>query len=273
MKIIKRFFSLVAVFSFMFTAMPVRAESADDRSLLDQKVYIWGKVEAVGTNRIQIINSNDASNDCILNIGEETAIIDAVSGNPVRLDSLKRLDRIAAYVSPVMTKSLPPITNAAVVFVNVPEDYKVPRYLKVGEILEADDETVRVLSADQTLIASFKKDITDLFAYRTKNIVGFDDIHVNDTFVVWYEVEMLSMPGQAVIQKAMKLPEKKQGWQLENEHWYYYEEGIKVIDTWIASTNGRWYYVDLDGKMAVNTVVNGYAIDENGVYQSEITEE
>ena len=50
---------------------------------------------------------------------------------------------------------------------------------------------------------------------KTKNILGLDDIHQNDEFIVWYEVEMLSMPGQAVMVKAMKLPEKKQGWHLE----------------------------------------------------------
>ena len=268
MKIIKKFFSLVLAFSFMLTAMPVQAENADELPTPETKVFVWGKVEAVGTNRIQIINSTEAGNDCILNIGEDTVIIDALTGDPVELTSLKRLDRIAAYVSPIMTKSLPPITNASVVFVNVDKDYRVPRYIKAGEIIETEDEFVRVLSADQTLIATFMKEDTELFAYKTKNILGLDDIHQNDEFIVWYEVEMLSMPGQAVMVKAMKLPEKKQGWHLENDSWYYYRDGIKVIETWIASTGGRWYYVGIDGKMAVNKEVDGCANDADGVYHS-----
>ncbi len=67
-----------------------------------------------------------------------------------------------------MTKSLPPITNASVVFVNVGKDYRVPRYIKAGEIVETDDEFVRVLSADQTLIATFMKEDTEFFAYKNK---------------------------------------------------------------------------------------------------------
>lgn len=268
MKIIKRIFSLALVFSFMLTAMPVKAEET-----IHSKLYVWGKVEAVGTNRIQIINSTDSSNDCILNIGEDTVIIDAVTGTPVALDSLKRFDRISAYVSSAMTRSLPPITNAYVVFVNIPEDYRVPRYIEVGEVLESNDDSVKLLTADNTLIATFLKEDTEMFAYKTKNILGLDDIHVKDEFIVWYEVEMLSMPGQATMVKAMKLPEKKQDWLFENDSWYYYQEGRKVIETWIPSTQGRWYYVGADGKMAVNTEIDGYVIDADGVYYSTIQAE
>lgn len=268
MKIINKIFSLALVFSFMLTAMPVKAEEA-----VNSKLYVWGKVETVGTNRIQIINSTEPSNDCILNIGEDTVIIDAVTGTPVALNSLKRFDRIAAYVSSAMTKSMPPITNAYVVFVNIPEDYRVPRYIEVGEILESNDDSVKLLTADNTLIATFLKEETEMFAYKTKNILGLDDIHAKDEFIVWYEVEMLSMPGQATMVRAMKLPEKKQGWLFENESWYYYQDGRKLTEAWIPSTQGRWYYVGSDGKMVVNTEIDGYVIDADGVYYSTIEAE
>lgn len=268
MKIIKKIFSFALVFSFMLTAVPVQAEET-----INSKLYVWGKVETVGTNRIQIINSSDSSNDCILNIGEDTLILDAVTGTPVALDSLKRFDKIAAYVSSVMTKSMPPITNAYVVFVNIPEDYRVPRYIEVGEILESNEDSVKLLTADNTLIATFLKKDTEMFAYKTKNIVGLDDIHVKDEFIVWYEVEMLSMPGQATMVRAMKLPEKKQGWLFENESWYYYKDGNKMLETWIPSSQGRWYYVGADGKMAVNTEIDGCIINADGIYYSTIEAE
>ena len=39
----------------------------------------------------------------------------------------------------------------------------------------------------------------------------------------------------------------KEGWQKENNNWYYYRNGVKLENTWIKDTD--WYYLDATGKM------------------------
>ena len=40
-------------------------------------------------------------------------------------------------------------------------------------------------------------------------------------------------------------------------------EGSYARNQWIQS-NGKWYYVLSNGKMAKNTVIDGYQLNENG---------
>ena len=60
------------------------------------------------------------------------------------------------------------------------------------------------------------------------------------------------------------------GWQKIEGSWYYFEVrhngfyGRGYRDGWF-SISGKTYYFDADGKLAVNTVVDGYQVDANGV--------
>ncbi|MDO5516140.1 MAG: hypothetical protein Q4F66_01220 [Clostridium sp.] len=47
--------------------------------------------------------------------------------------------------------------------------------------------------------------------------------------------------------------------------WYYFDSNGYMYTGWIQSS-GKWYYLNSDGSMAVNATVNGYIIDENGVW-------
>ncbi len=59
------------------------------------------------------------------------------------------------------------------------------------------------------------------------------------------------------------------GWQMEGDQWVYLDRyGDKMTDTWKKSENGFWFYLDDDGYMAVNRLVeNGddyYYVNEDG---------
>ncbi|QCJ41632.1 Ig domain-containing protein group 2 domain-containing protein [Bacillus sp. S3] len=43
-------------------------------------------------------------------------------------------------------------------------------------------------------------------------------------------------------------PVIKNGWHLENDHWYYYNNGVQKINAWVQ-TEGKWYFLGLDGAM------------------------
>ncbi len=45
-----------------------------------------------------------------------------MTGLPVALEDVKDGDTIYAYIGPAMTMSLPPMTNAVMIFTNLPAD-------------------------------------------------------------------------------------------------------------------------------------------------------
>lgn len=55
------------------------------------------------------------------------------------------------------------------------------------------------------------------------------------------------------------------GWIKSDNYWYYLgPDGIMRIG-WIQ-VNGKWYYLYNDGKMATNTTIDNYYVDNNGVW-------
>lgn len=51
--------------------------------------------------------------------------------------------------------------------------------------------------------------------------------------------------------------------------WYFMDEaGLMKKNEWIASSEGRWYYVGDEGKMVTNVSIDGYWINEQGIYLS-----
>ena len=233
---------------------------------LSEPVYAWGNITEINENQIRVQNDSDLNNDMILNMNETTVIMDAVTGNPVLKSELKIGDSVSAYISPVSTKSLPPIINAYVIVTNIPADYATPKYYKVAEILESEDGTLRVIDTTGSMILTFDSK-TEMSAFKTKNIVGFDDIKVGTEIMAWYSVVALSLPGKTVLHKAMILPEKLSGWVKAENEWMYYVDGVAKTNTWVASSEGRWYYVGEDGLMVRNVTVDGCQIDGNGVYK------
>lgn len=56
------------------------------------------------------------------------------------------------------------------------------------------------------------------------------------------------------------------GWVLINDKWYYFEESGLYKTGWIEY-NGLWYYLNPNnGEMATNTTVDGYNINQDGVW-------
>lgn len=54
-------------------------------------------------------------------------------------------------------------------------------------------------------------------------------------------------------------------WLNDNGKWYYLNQDGSMASGWL-NDNGKWYYLDESGKMLSNTVVNGYKLDNSGVW-------
>jgi glucan-binding YG repeat protein len=57
------------------------------------------------------------------------------------------------------------------------------------------------------------------------------------------------------------------GWLKDKTgNWYYLNENGSMKTGWHKDDDGKWYYLRSSGNMAVNTTIDGYKIDQNGVW-------
>lgn len=55
------------------------------------------------------------------------------------------------------------------------------------------------------------------------------------------------------------------GWVFYNNKWYYTDSAGAMQSGW-RQIKENWYYFNSDGAMAVNTIINGFFIDEDGTW-------
>ena len=155
-----------------------------------QAIRIFGPVTRTEDGRLSIDNQSgvSSSGEIILNVADETYILDAVSGLPIKLEDIKDGDTIYAYIGPAMTMSLPPMTNATVIFANIPADAKVPDYVEVKSMITDATTSKSVLTAIDGTEYTLADDC-NIFPYLTRNIVTLDDLTQGRKCVVWADDE------------------------------------------------------------------------------------
>lgn len=152
---------------------------------------IYGPVTKLEDGRLSIDNQSgmSTSGEIILNVDSEmTYILDAMTGFPVALDDVKDGDTIYAYIGPAMTMSLPPMTNATVIFTNIAADAKAPDYVNVKSMVTDASTSKSTLTAVDGTEFTLADDC-NIFPYLTKNIVTLDDLTQGRKCVVWSDDE------------------------------------------------------------------------------------
>lgn len=181
--------------------------SFSDRSLYPERIY--GVIRSLESGDI-LLETRDEAAGVILHLSENTLILDAVTGDARTYEDLKEGESLYAWTSPAMTLSLPPQTSAQVILCNIPQDYVVPTYTEIQRVDRGENGSVSALTTDQVVLHLSAE--TELFAYRTKNIVGLDDIRPGTKVLAWYSMVMESYPAQAVPSKVMVFPYDYAGW-------------------------------------------------------------
>ena len=171
------------------TAAESAADNVEDMNGQDalQSLRIYGPVTKQEDGRLSIDNQSDMSisGEIILNVSEEyTYILDAVTGLPLKEEDIKDGDTIYVYIGPAMTMSLPPMTNADVIFANIPADAKVPDYIEVQPLVTDAATSKSVLTAADGTEYTVESDC-NIFPYLTRNIVTLDDLTQGRKCVVW----------------------------------------------------------------------------------------
>lgn len=249
---------LLFMMAISLVSAPVKAENTEP-------IYVWGTVGEIREDQIEIENETDNTNHVIVNIHENTIILDAVTGKQIDLDEVGPNSSVIAYISPMMTRSLPPISNAFVVVANIPADFIAPQYYDIKEIVEKDEDRILLLNTKNDLLVTINED-TKLVDVNGKEL-QYADLTASDRLMVYAEIVLLSMPGQTTPSKVVVLPSEKNGWVMEEDAWFYYSHNNKLKNQWVASI-GCWYYVGDDGAMVTNTVIDGCEINELGQYKT-----
>lgn len=60
------------------------------------------------------------------------------------------------------------------------------------------------------------------------------------------------------------------GWFVYEDSWYYADSGGRVQTGWVMDQPGKYYYLNEDGTMAYDTVVDGYRLDSGGLRQERV---
>ena len=157
----------------------------------EDSVRLYGPATHMEDGRLSIDSQADQGyqGEVILNVSQEsTYVLDAVSGLPIELSDIKDGDTIYAYIGPAMTMSLPPMTNATMIFANVPADFKVPDYVTVKSVVTDAASSQSVLTAMDGTEYTLADDC-GIVPYLTRNIVTLDDLTQGRKAVVWSDGE------------------------------------------------------------------------------------
>ena len=140
----------------------------------------------------------DAVNpEMVLNITNETLILDAVNGFPVQAGDLKEGEAVYVYTANFMTMSLPPITNAMVIICQLPQDAAAPEFQVIRDAEMASNQTSVTITTTEgdTFVVDQE---SGLLPYLTRNIVFLDDLTPGKAVLVWKTTEGLKEVGPGV---------------------------------------------------------------------------
>lgn len=145
-----------------------------------------------------------------LNLSGNTVYMDTQTGIASTPAKIQTGDAIYAYYSAAMTRSIPPQANCYAVVVNLDDNAAPAHYLTAESVTANADGSVTVLAENGSLLVTVGKD-TPISPYLTKNIVTSADIKVGSRLFAWYDVVLMTYPGQTGASRVVLLPDATDG--------------------------------------------------------------
>lgn len=194
-------FGAVACCALLAVSRPIGAyadENMAAEQTLSSPVRVYGTISHDGERLVLNNIQGDTSLDMlVLNISEDTRILDALNGFPVAVDSLKEGETVYAYISPAMALSMPPQSYAEMIICQIPAGFAAPYYETVSGIT-GNSETGMQLTTKRGLVYGIDGE-TALLPYLTRNIVMADSLTPGTTCLVWPDRNMTDSDGHEII--------------------------------------------------------------------------
>ena len=174
------------------------AESAENTT---SSIRVFGAANEISIGGIkngQILLENNeegaAYPQVLLNITEDTLILSAEDYSQKALSNIAVGDTLYADISPAMTRSIPPMSNAVVVFCEVAEDSVIPTCAQITDIQTADDGQVTIVT-DQSLNL-LPNENTRVLSLDGSSELSVSDLAIGDTILARFQIMTASIPAQ-----------------------------------------------------------------------------
>lgn len=172
-------------------AVPASAP-AEEPAKAPAFVRVWGQVSPWDGEGIFLKNDDpdDPMNEVVLQTGGETYAVDAATGLPLDLKSVREGDTLYAWAGPAMTLSLPPQAVPIVLVGNVPAGASVPEYYELTsggwkDPAGGDEIVFSYRDADgnpQDLPIPLDAEVTP---WLTRQIIRLEGIEAGSQILVW----------------------------------------------------------------------------------------
>ena len=174
------------------------AESAENTT---SSIRVFGAAKESSIGGIkngQILLENDGEGaaypQVLLNITEDTLILSAEDYSQKALSNIAVGDTLYADISPAMTRSIPPMSNAVVVFCEVAEDSVIPTCAQITDIQTAEDGQVTIIT-DQNLNL-LPNENTRVLSLDGSSELSISDLAIGDTILARFQIMTASIPAQ-----------------------------------------------------------------------------
>ncbi|MCI8477602.1 MAG: copper amine oxidase N-terminal domain-containing protein [Oscillospiraceae bacterium] len=206
---------LCAALSTALLGIPVVAAGEVEYTITrrgEPPVLVWGQVTTLDETQITLEGGENAPYaSIVLNLSEDTIILDAVNGAVKAASDLKEGETLYAYAGPAMTRSLPPIATAVLVLCNLPESATPPTYAEVEQVLPGEDGQLSLLMTGE-IVLHLSGETKLLAAPDATEPLPLESIQPGTRLLSWYDVVMESYPAQAVPEQVMIFPSDYTGW-------------------------------------------------------------
>lgn len=160
-------------------------------------IRVNGTVTQIEDGQILLENNEEgaAYPQVLLNITEDTLILSASDYSQKALSDIAAGDTLYADISPAMTRSIPPMSNAVVVFCEVTDDTVIPTCAQIMDIQTAEDGQITIIT-DQSLNL-LPDENTRVLSLDGSSELSVSDLAIGDTILARFQIMTASIPAQA----------------------------------------------------------------------------
>ncbi|HIV93428.1 MAG TPA: hypothetical protein H9744_17400 [Candidatus Eisenbergiella stercoravium] len=176
------------------------ADSSDTAAApenISSSIRVNGTVTQIEDGQILLENNEEgaAYPQVLLNITEDTLILSASDYSQKALSDITVGDTLYADISPAMTRSIPPMSNAIIVFCDVTDDTVIPTCAQITDIQTAEDGQVTIIT-DQNLNL-LPNENTRVLSLDGSSELSISDLAIGDTILARFQIMTASIPAQA----------------------------------------------------------------------------
>ena len=190
-------------------ADPAQADTAaTQEETLPDSVSYYGQIQEIGRDEQGTITrlrlTSEVYGEYVMNISSSTVWIDSGNYSASDPSDLEVGESVYVYHSPVSTRSLPPQSAAYAVVRNFPQDISAAKYQEVEAVTQNEDGSATITTNNGGLWLTVEADAS-VTTYAGEK-ASLADLQVGSHVMAWYDIVLLSYPGQAGTDQLMLLP-------------------------------------------------------------------